>query len=153
VGPIGVQAARYSIPRGRTSESEIRTARTRPKESSHSRSFDAHTREAWWSSRFAVQQTLSLTFLARVCASEQMRPNRLQNALAALGDAISKVNAAIEEMRREHDPLDRGAKMQLIRPSSGVESNDMKGSVGMPRSFFVPGPPCPYSSLYENKGC
>jgi hypothetical protein len=34
-----------------------------------------------------------------------MRPNRLQNALASLGDAIREVNAAIEEMRREHDPL------------------------------------------------
>ena len=34
-----------------------------------------------------------------------MRPNRLQNALAALGDAMREVNAAIEEMRREHDPL------------------------------------------------
>jgi hypothetical protein len=30
-----------------------------------------------------------------------MRPNRLQNALTALGDAIDEVNAAIEEMRRE----------------------------------------------------
>lgn len=34
-----------------------------------------------------------------------MRPNRLQNALAALSDAIGEVNAAIEEMREEHDPL------------------------------------------------
>ena len=34
-----------------------------------------------------------------------MRPNRLQNALAAFGDAMREVNAAIEEMRREHDPL------------------------------------------------
>ena len=34
-----------------------------------------------------------------------MRPNRLQNALAALGGAIREVNAAIEEMRAEHDPL------------------------------------------------
>ena len=34
-----------------------------------------------------------------------MRPNRLQNALAALGDTTREVNAAIEEMRREHDPL------------------------------------------------
>ena len=34
-----------------------------------------------------------------------MRANRLQNALAALGDAMREVNAAIEEMRREHDPL------------------------------------------------
>lgn len=34
-----------------------------------------------------------------------MRPNRLQNALTALGDAIREVNAAIDEMRREHDPL------------------------------------------------
>ena len=34
-----------------------------------------------------------------------MRPNRLQNALAALGDAMREVNSAIEEMRREHDPL------------------------------------------------
>jgi hypothetical protein len=32
-------------------------------------------------------------------------PNRLQNALTALGDATREVNAAIEEMRREHDPL------------------------------------------------
>jgi hypothetical protein len=34
-----------------------------------------------------------------------MYPNRLQNALAALGDAMREVNAAIEDMRREHDPL------------------------------------------------
>jgi hypothetical protein len=34
-----------------------------------------------------------------------MRPNRLQNALAALGDAMREVNATIEEMRCEHDPL------------------------------------------------
>jgi hypothetical protein len=34
-----------------------------------------------------------------------MHPNRLQNALAAVGDVMREVNAAIEEMRREHDPL------------------------------------------------
>ena len=34
-----------------------------------------------------------------------MRPNRLQNALSALGDAMREVNAAIGEMRRDHDPL------------------------------------------------
>ena len=34
-----------------------------------------------------------------------MHPNRLQNALAALGDAMREVNAAIEEMRKDHDPL------------------------------------------------
>ena len=34
-----------------------------------------------------------------------MPPNRLQNALATLGNAILEVNAAIEEMRSEHDPL------------------------------------------------
>ena len=34
-----------------------------------------------------------------------MRLNRLQNALAALGDAMREVNAAMEEMRSEHDPL------------------------------------------------
>ena len=34
-----------------------------------------------------------------------MRPNRLQNALTALGDAMREVNAAIDEMRRDHDPL------------------------------------------------
>ena len=34
-----------------------------------------------------------------------MRPNRLQNALAALSDAMREVNAAIEEMQSEHDPL------------------------------------------------
>ena len=38
-------------------------------------------------------------------ARERMRPNRLQNALTALGDAMREVNAAIEEMRSEHDPL------------------------------------------------
>jgi hypothetical protein len=40
-----------------------------------------------------------------LCSSERMCPNRMQNALAALGDAMREVNAAIEEMRREHDPL------------------------------------------------
>jgi len=34
-----------------------------------------------------------------------MRPSRLQNALTALGDAMREVNATIEEMRAEHDPL------------------------------------------------
>jgi len=34
-------------------------------------------------------------------AFKQMRPNRLQNALAALGNAIREVSEAIEEMRRE----------------------------------------------------
>ncbi len=34
-----------------------------------------------------------------------MRPNRLQNALTALGDAMREVNAALKEMRKEHDPL------------------------------------------------
>ena len=34
-----------------------------------------------------------------------MRPHRLQNALAGLGDAMREVNAAIEELRSEHDPL------------------------------------------------
>ena len=46
-----------------------------------------------------------MTFRAKLCACEQMRPNRLQNALAALGDAMREVNAAIEEMRRKQDPL------------------------------------------------
>jgi hypothetical protein len=34
-----------------------------------------------------------------------MRANRLHTALAALGDAMREVNTAIEELRREHDPL------------------------------------------------
>ena len=34
-----------------------------------------------------------------------MRPKRLQGALTALGDAMREVNAAIEEMQRDHDPL------------------------------------------------
>ena len=34
-----------------------------------------------------------------------MHPNRLQDALTALGDAVREVNAAIEEMRSDHDPL------------------------------------------------
>jgi hypothetical protein len=37
--------------------------------------------------------------------NEHLRPNRLQNALAALSDAMREVNAAVEEMRSEHDPL------------------------------------------------
>jgi len=41
---------------------------------------------------------------SKTCSCEQVRPNRLQNALAALGDAMREVNAAIEEMRTEHDP-------------------------------------------------
>jgi Sec-independent protein translocase protein TatA len=32
-----------------------------------------------------------------------MHPKRLQNALTALGDTMREVNAATEEMRREHD--------------------------------------------------
>jgi hypothetical protein len=34
-----------------------------------------------------------------------MRVSRLQNALTRLGDAMREVNAAIEQMRKEHDPL------------------------------------------------
>ena len=34
-----------------------------------------------------------------------MRPNRLQNALAILGEAMREVNAALEEMQRQHDSL------------------------------------------------
>ncbi len=34
-----------------------------------------------------------------------MRPNRLQNALSVLGEAMGEVNAAIEEMRKDLDPL------------------------------------------------
>jgi hypothetical protein len=37
--------------------------------------------------------------------SNNVRPNRLRNALATLDDAMREVNAAVEEMRREHDPL------------------------------------------------
>ena len=44
-----------------------------------------------------------LTSASEICSSERMRPNRLQNALTALDDAMREVNAAIEEMRREHD--------------------------------------------------
>ena len=51
---------------------------------------------------FWVSQLTCLTFGADLCSSEQMRPNRLQNALAALGEAIGEVTAAIEEMRTEH---------------------------------------------------
>jgi len=35
-----------------------------------------------------------------------MPAGRLQNALSALGDAMHEVNAAIAEMRKEHDPLE-----------------------------------------------
>jgi len=34
-----------------------------------------------------------------------VRPSRLQNVLVALSKAMREVNAAIEEMRTEHDPL------------------------------------------------
>ena len=34
-----------------------------------------------------------------------MRANRLQDALSALGGAMREVNATIDEMRKEHDPL------------------------------------------------
>jgi hypothetical protein len=34
-----------------------------------------------------------------------MHPNRLQNALVALGEAIRETNAAIEEVRQEQDAL------------------------------------------------
>ena len=46
-----------------------------------------------------------LTFGAGLRSCEQMRPNRLQDALTALGDAMREVNATIEEMRKDHDPL------------------------------------------------
>ena len=34
-----------------------------------------------------------------------MRANRLRNAPALLAEAMREVNAATEEMRKEHDPL------------------------------------------------
>ena len=62
-------------------------------------------RESRWQSGSWASSGRCLTFSAKLCSCEQMRPNRLQNALTALGDAMREVNAAIEEMRREHDPL------------------------------------------------
>ena len=50
-------------------------------------------------------QRTTLDLRRQSCSCEQMRANRLRNALAALGDAMQEVNAAIEEMPREHDPL------------------------------------------------
>jgi hypothetical protein len=44
-------------------------------------------------------------FCAKICSKEQMRANRLQNALPALGDAMREMNVVIEEMRAGHDPL------------------------------------------------
>ena len=64
-----------------------------------------------------------MTFGTKLWACEQMRPNRLRNPLTALGDAMREVNAAIEEMRREHDPLashifvSRRVYIQRVRPS------------------------------------
>ena len=54
-----------------------------------------------------------------------MRPNRLQNALATLGDAMLEVNAAIEEMRRDHDPL---ASHIFISRRHYRNAHDTKGS-------------------------
>lgn len=43
--------------------------------------------------------------LAVLCSPEQMGLRRLLIALKSLTAAISEANEAIEEMRREHDPL------------------------------------------------
>lgn len=43
--------------------------------------------------------------LGACCSVEHMSTSRLQMALAALANAIAETNAAIEEMRRQHDPL------------------------------------------------
>lgn len=65
-----------------------------------------------------------------------MRPIRLQNALAALGDAMREVNAAIEEMQREHDPLAahiftaRRLYKNISDTKSGSGITCRRGSVG-----------------------
>ena len=53
----------------------------------------------------SASNMVRLIFVAKLGSCEQLRPNRLYNALTALGDAMHEVNAAIDEMRREHDPL------------------------------------------------
>jgi hypothetical protein len=65
-----------------------------------------------------------------------MRPNRLQNALTALGNAMREVNAAIEEMRGEHDPLashifvSRRDYQNMSDTKSGKRRHCRLGSVG-----------------------
>ena len=58
-----------------------------------------------WQLECWVSSGRYLIFGVGIGSPEQMRPNRLQNALAALAEAMGEVNAAIEEMRREHDPM------------------------------------------------
>jgi hypothetical protein len=53
----------------------------------------------------------------------RMRPNRLQNALATLGNSMQEVNAAIDEMR------------QGVR-CAGL--TDLRGPVGTTRRFPTP---------------
>ena len=67
-----------------------------------SRSFCVHIPHAREPERVCTRRCLTAS---RLCSIEQARPNRLQNALAALADSMREVNSAIEEMRSEHDPL------------------------------------------------
>jgi hypothetical protein len=71
-----------------------------------------------------------------------MRPNRLQNALAALGDAMREVNAAIDEKRRQHDPLASHivVSRRLYQAKSETKSckrhHRGRGSVGSRRAIL-----------------
>ena len=71
-----------------------------------------------------------------------MRTNRLQNARAALDDAMREVNAAIEEMRREYDPLasnifvSRCLSKTCPTPRAGSGITCRRGSVGSRRAIL-----------------
>jgi hypothetical protein len=66
-----------------------------------------------------------------------MRPKRLQRALAALGDAMREVNAAVEEMREEHGPLavhifvSRRTYRNMHDTKSGKRSDTLKKPSGV----------------------
>jgi len=55
--------------------------------------------------RFPLRSTRDGKTFGQIRTRELRISARLQNALAALADAMREVNAAIEEMRGEHDPL------------------------------------------------
>jgi len=61
-----------------------------------------------------------------------MRPGRLLNALKALTAAITEASAAIEEMRRQHDPLSAHI---FISRRQYQETADTKG--GRRREMFA----------------
>jgi hypothetical protein len=54
---------------------------------------------------FGVKAIRKIDLFRSICSGERMRANRLQNALKQLRVALREAEAALEELRGEHDAL------------------------------------------------